>query len=32
VRTGSVGVGAGRLMAQPALVDFGVRWLATNRR
>ncbi|MCI4365970.1 MAG: AAC(3) family N-acetyltransferase [Thermoplasmata archaeon] len=32
VRTGSVGVGAGRLMAQPALVDFGVRWLETNRR
>ncbi len=28
---GSVGAGTGRLVSQPALVDFAVDWLETNR-
>jgi aminoglycoside 3-N-acetyltransferase len=32
VRIGRVGQGMARLMPQPALVDFGVRWMEANRR
>ncbi|MDF1700922.1 MAG: AAC(3) family N-acetyltransferase, partial [Planctomycetota bacterium] len=31
-RQGRVGLGRGRLCSQRAVVDFGVRWLATHRK
>jgi Aminoglycoside N3''-acetyltransferase len=31
VETGTVGVGSGKRLSQPTLVDFAVEWFETNR-